>query len=517
MSYFEIKEIDFLGSVFVVNNFKPDNFPNRDRLEMLKSVDLSYPIFFDEVSISPNITLFLSDIKGMCEVYFSFCHFQSSFKFFDLSFKYIRFQNCVFDSDSISFNNNIFCDFHFFSIEKQFELILYNSYELNINLVNVNFHKVDISLSKKIGLSAYGNTTPSNFIFNYTDLISLSFHNIVINECFFDMVSFSSIRLFSCDIIEKLEFFSFDYEEPYKIESIILLSINGSEIDLSNVDDRIFVKNFFISSSSNVNVNKINIDSLILRDNCSKLSFNNLFVNSIQFNSFLSINHVIFRNVVGTYSGNLSLSGSILKDVTFNPSFLHQFQVIDVRNSSIEGLEVYNFMYIPDHCILNNESLEEDNIGLCRELVGLMIDHNHKYYATNYNALEQNLRLKSGVFNSMVDKYVLWLNKYSNNHATKPEYSLRLILFLFFAYFFLLNFDVLYCLGSLMRYNLYIPFDLMFENFSVFFNPLKGIKDIDYPDYNPSKLFIIWDFFYNVIYAYLVYQFVAAFRKFNKS
>lgn len=515
--YFNVEEIENLGETITVNKYNSNSFSGIDRKLLMHSLEIDYPIYFDNVRITSNTLLWLSFVKSKFDIHFHYCTFESDCIFLDFSLKNIFFVSCSFETSRITFENSIFCNLNFILSTKEVLVNVNNSFNLNFEFSGFYIRRLNIKESKYVKVNISRSHIPVSFDFKLSKVISLFLDDVKIQKYSAKKISFKSIVLIDCSLTENIDFFPSDFKEYYEIDFINLININDKEIEFSNHSGKIRIGNFYISNSSNINFYGIDVENLMLNENCSNISLNNFYVSTVDFNSFLAIESIAFRNVISTYSGVFNINNSILKNVVFNPSFLHQFELIEVKNSSLEGLEVYNFMYIPDKCILSNKSLGEDNIGFCRELVGLMNKHNHKYYATNYNALEQNLRLESGIFNSKIDKYVLWLNKQSNNHGTKPEKAFSLIVCNFFIYFFVLNFDVLFCFGSFFKYSLYLPFDLMFENLSVFFNPLKGIKDVVYPDYSPSKLFIIWDFFYNVVYAYLVYQLIAAFRKFNKS
>ena len=142
-----------------------------------------------------------------------------------------------------------------------------------------------------------------------------------------------------------------------------------------------------------------------------------------------------------------------------------------------------------------------------------MKDQNNSHYATSYRALEQNFRLrerykKFNIFNS--DTFILTLNKITNNHGTQPFYALINLFLLIGCYYLALTKEL-----SLNESNINALY-VMKSNIGYFFKPLTFISDIESVRYNFSFGFRLWDILYKILYSYLVFQFIAAFRKFNK-
>lgn len=290
----------------------------------------------------------------------------------------------------------------------------------------------------------------------------------------------------------------------------------------SNHKKNIKIERLEVINTSNINLSLLNIETLIFRGN----EFSNILIfgcqlKVLQFSYFRIKENFVF-NIVEIEKGSLIIENAILKGVELNPSFLDQFETISFSNSSIDGLTAYSFKLVSTEVIRSMKGELMDSVDFCRELNALMIAQNNKHYASVYRALELELRAKANDKSlSWFDKQVLNLNHWSNKHGTMPQKALFWILILIFIQINIINLDL--CFQSGIPYGLGI--DFLKQNYSYFIKPFTFLTDVE-GDYKPfgsdnMKITFSWwvkgfDFLYKIFYAYLLYQFIAAFRKFNR-
>lgn len=485
------------------------------------------------------------------------------FNNFDFSLEYV-FNNFIKSGYNYTFKDCTFGDYDVKNINNSnFTFTVRTKVSgLGIRFVNCNEFNVLLG-SKGVFNKFYFNNCVGFSIRILDDLALESNLDISFNECIVDdiiinntyryLLEFYSINSsFKTIKIKNTKFVSFSFNEYYNFSKLILINvffdntlslvgfkensiielvncnikyvnINGIESSLSKLD-LLRLENISYCNISNIEIKFLSLEGFDLKN----VVFSNVKLSTILFKNFSVSNTFEFTSIVQESMFSLELKNSVLENVKMNPSFLHLFNKIFVSNSSITGINLFNFKYINDDIIKRGGSSIIDSVGFCRELVQLMNNQNNKYYATKYNALEHSFRKKDDNV-SIVDKIVLTLNEKSNFHSTRPDKAFYWILRIIIIYYIVLfvdlysysGFDLSVFLNSwnwISFVKLFIPpLDLISDNLSVFFNPLKGISDVKFGDYVPHKFVKVFDFFYNVVYAYLVYQFVAAFRKFNKS
>jgi|GEM_PF-3622525 len=310
-------------------------------------------------------------------------------------------------------------------------------------------------------------------------------------------------------------------EEKADIDNYVLLfdsfELNNCQFGMiqpelgKTPDFKVCFNELKIINLSNFNVFNVKIGRLSYQGNqIENVKFFNCEINNISFNDFNVEKNFRFELVKVIKGGNsLDINSSSLNKIVINPSFFHCFENITFKNSSLMGVEVIHFELIEPRDINRFRISHKEKIDFTRELNFLMKNQNNSYDATKYKALEQNLRFKSEKWLSM-DWVILLMNRFSNNHGTKPQYALISLFLLMLVYLFFLDIEF-------KSENSYLnAFSFFKDNFSYFFKPLSFVSDIEDVNHQFSLKFRMFDILYKILYAYIVYQFVAAFRKFNK-
>uniref|UniRef100_UPI002595C295 hypothetical protein n=1 Tax=uncultured Algoriphagus sp. TaxID=417365 RepID=UPI002595C295 len=301
-----------------------------------------------------------------------------------------------------------------------------------------------------------------------------------------------------------------------------ILNCNFSNLHLNATDQDLLIKSIEIKDTSNFTLASLEINSLtIIGTGLSNILVFSCIIRNLRFLYFKVKENVDFN--LGEYGeGGLILENAILDGVQTNPSFLHHFKSIEFKNSSIMGLVAPSFKLVEPDTIRKMRGDFENKIDFCREMNALMIGQNNKHYATIYRALELEFRAK--VKDSSLnwfDKVVLNLNYWSNAHGTMPQKAFFWILFLIVLMFGIINLDLALQTGLPYEAGL----DFLHQNYSYFIKPFTFLSDIEegYRPFNSENMNAKFhpvtkgfDFLFKIFYAYLLYQFVAAFRKFNK-
>lgn len=432
---------------------------------------------------------------------------------------YIR--NTKFSDGKIFFLecNNIF--FNLFNSKEKFELSFLNCHNFKIYFLNSVEVFMDISDSSITSIDL-GNLYEKNIL------------NIDINKSKIEKIQISNFE------ISRMHFISSYFDELIlnDLKCKFLLSIDlqnrsVSKIELNRCEFEFFVlsggvsDNFSnlienyqmgkldalnVSNCTNVNIQYVEISNITISGvGNSKMSLSyskieNFFFLDFKVNDFFKID-----SLISTFFNKFSLKNSNLNDLEITPSFLHLVKSFSFKNSSIIGVKVIGFEKIQESIIENSTEMTiSEKIDFTRELGELMIKQGNRYLATVYKALEQDLRLESKQFNTKSDKLILILNSFSNAHGTKPEKAFGLMLGLILIHFLAMRVEFAWFNDSNSA------IDFFWDNISYYIKPITFISDVDYKGYCFSKPFIVFDLFYKISFGYLLYQFIAAFRKFNK-
>ena len=166
--------------------------------------------------------------------------------------------------------------------------------------------------------------------------------------------------------------------------------------------------------------------------------------------------------------------------------------------------------------ILDTKSSIDNSIDFSRELSSLLREQGNLHYSQIYKAVELQLKRKQK-FNGLnwLDRCILCMNNLSNGHGTKPQNAFYCMLGLVFIFWLILTFDLGFEAGL----------DFFKSNYLYFIKPWSFLHEIEdnslsFGSDNMKCDFkwytLTFEVVYKFLYAYLVYQFIAAFRKFNK-
>lgn len=482
---------------------------------------------------------------------FNEIEFPETFKFSKYFFlkKTITFKKCKFLKNSISniananltFSNCTFQS-NIFNIENAVESSLYFYKSFHENLF--------ISKIEKSNFIAIINET-SKFYFSHIEdsQVTLGSDYIEDNEMPEIFMSFYDSELLNFNIkhlkIKELDFINtkinqFNLSDCIGNELLILNqeTQNSCNFLSMNIENNFFTKIYIrgefaerkhqlgalvLSHSQDVVIQNIHLKKVVLDGARNKdINFWNCDIEELEFNEFAALTGVDFGKVNLIGCSKLSIIGSSLNFVWFGPSFFHQVRELNFNNSSLVGVQLFNFKYFEINVIRNSKSSIDDKIDFTRELGFILNEQGNVQYARMYKALELELRRKQ-LNNSLtiVDKIIIGLNFWSNSHGTMPQKSLLWIFLLIIIQFGIINLDL--ALQTNLPYD--AGFDFLSQNYSYFIKPFTFLTEVEeeYKLFHNMNLQVrfhpvtkFFDFLFKISYAYLLYQFIAAFRKFNK-
>jgi len=493
-------------------------------------LDLSKPIFFTAFEFNKNgIESILRrnedpEIAEKPFIIFKECSFriQDSISFRNFS---IEFENCSSLSGYISFAN---CSDSIVKITKKSTLgpIQFKdstNVELKLEdlmLLELRLRKVTSFDFKAESISEtrilVDNCVFKDFSIYKSKIQDLQFENSEAEFLTLGAVSGGKISLFADHKARIGEKKIFEYG------FLNILRCNFISLHLNGTDKDLLLNSIEVKDTSNFSLASMKINALtIIGTGLSNIFVFSSVIRNLRFLYFKIKENVVFN--LGEYGdGGLILDNAILKGVEANPSFLHKFKSIDFKDSSILGFVAHSFKMIEPETIKRMRGDLGYKIDFCREMNALMIEQNNKHYATIYRALELEFRAKVKDSSlSWFDKQVLNLNYWSNVHGTMPQKALFWILFLIILQFGIINLDLFF--QTNLPYE--AGFDFLSQNYSYFIKPFTFLTEVE-ESYKPfqsenmqAKFHPVtkgFDFLFKIFYAYLLYQFIAAFRKFNK-
>lgn len=404
-------------------------------------------------------------------------------------------------------------------------IYLTDSGDISVFLKDIKFSKVYFSNNKNLAFGA------ENLEFNDLTCKSTAFSKIEISQCNGKNLNFTGVSGGELSVknssgtelkiideplyvgnLDKVGFQTVEFSN-LKFDSVILKPQKGENLNIQKLS---------ISGTNNVEVTKCKIETLRVSGEQLE-NFILLFCKvSMLVLSFFKVKSRVVFDGLDISEGELCLQNALLKDLEVNPSFFHVLKEIKYDSSSIEGIKINAFKPISPDVIRNGKDLVENKIDLCRELTYLLTEQNNRHYATVYRALELELRPKSKDSTlTWFDRQVLNLNFWSNVHGTMPQKALFWIMVLSLIHFSLVNLNLFLITGMPYEAGL----DLLSQNYAYYLKPLTFLSDIEKTylpfgsenikvSFHPLMKFL--DLLYKILYAYLLYQFVAAFRKFSK-
>ncbi|GEO22387.1 hypothetical protein [Cyclobacterium qasimii] len=543
-----------------------------DYFETLKDKENSYKIR-DEVNIKHYFSEHLFDhLEVNSSIYFT------GIEIIDL-FKYVKFRNInIYFNDiktvptlNISGENcNIYFDRVkgspkdlFIDYEDYFNLELRGSFN-TIQLFRVKYEKIRISIEgsiidlciekcifdylsicgslyDKIELLTLTDINPMELIkeikvdvvpINYIKFIKLtSLNKLLINK-----VKIQKKLLIISSTIKSVEF------QNYMANNLCMINCTISELfidikDIPYLDQgirkyiqynikKIISKNtkinfLEINQSNNLEIVEINLTSI------DKLKISNLKCNTFNLNNNISLESnifgCIFQNLVfkDFYSSSLlnikntqlkkennhlNINNSNLDNVLISPSFFEELKKISFTKSSIQGLKITNFIDIPLKTINpNNKDKNTNYLILFREFKNLAKNYGDNYLYHKFKALEYNERLKREI--NLFDRSVLQFNKFTNNHTTDWFKAFKLLIILFT---FNLSIITSYLYNSYDNFNVLDIAKLL----PYLLSPVSFL--VNYKEYEFHNVIYLFDFLYNIGIGLIIYQMIAAFRKFNR-
>lgn len=298
------------------------------------------------------------------------------------------------------------------------------------------------------------------------------------------------------------------------------ISLSPDELNLIKING---TKNTIFKSlhlkSNRIIIRSINTENLNINGEISEVSkLINCKILKFEIRNFNSNNKVIVENLfIPNGESCFKVHNSTLSNLILSPSFLHKFKSIELTNSSFQGITLNNFELINPEIIHSSKMDHQQKIDFVRELNGIMLANHHKHYYTVYRALEQDLRLEGDDSLTGFDKFIVRLNSLSNGHGTKPQKALVWFAAIFLIHILSVSIDLHWQNSPFSTY------DFFANHYFYYLKPLTFISELDLKEtlnlknkFKFSGWIKVVDFVYKLLYAYLLYQFVAAFRKFNK-
>lgn len=389
-------------------------------------------------------------------------------------------------------------EFHYINLSKK--------YRFKVNELSLLDSKIDKICFKKLEIEkiSVNNCSISNLNINDLNIVEIFFekynvNKLIVKKGLIDNVTIrhNNYKLLSPEIVFNSE----------KLRSLKINSLNDV------IFEKIAIHNTEQIFLNGIDVYNFNLQSVISYE--SEIS--NCKFKIFELNNFKTREELEFDRVKINDLGTLIINNSKLDNVVLSPSFLHKFKSIRLENSSLQGITLNNFELIEPEIIHSSEMDHQQKIDFVRELNGLMLANNHKHYYTVYRALEQDLRLEKDNSLTGFDKFIVRLNSLSNGHGTRPQKALVWFIVIFLFHILFIRIDLICQEAEFNTYDFFVNY------YSYYLKPLTFITELDLKEnLNLKEEFYfsgwikVMDFIYKLLYAYLLYQFIAGFRKFNK-
>ncbi|NHE57944.1 hypothetical protein [Cyclobacterium plantarum] len=401
-------------------------------------------------------------------------------------------------SENISIQSNI-------TQEKPLNLDIYveNSGTFTILDVYINTINYNNSIFEKFVFDTCTFKHPNKY-FNFLMPLakSLIIRNIksnfeTINLCVDDFDLYDLLREIELKDIEcELLILDFKQHIPLAFERILFSSDNRFVIETHNACGMLSVQNLELSGY----FSKQNI----IKD---------IEIKNLKFDFFQTDSEFIFRNLSFIEKGELVIGNSNLNNVTFNPSILHEFNKITTFGSDFFGMNITGFKFLninhfaKEYIDINKRLFPTNNIKLFRYLKNFSLADGDLDSFQKYRSYELNETYFHSRQLKRYEKFILWFNKITNNHTTDWFKAFKLILITFSFYLYLIT-----------SYLLYSQNDFQFMDVSkILPNLLSPVSFlINNDEFCFPNLIYFFDVFYNIIIGLLLYQMIAAFRKFNR-
>lgn len=309
-------------------------------------------------------------------------------------------------------------------------------------------------------------------------------------------------------------------DETYNFDSFELNNIQSKEVNFSFIGKKVEIKEFALNTDGSVFFNfgtfgnDLFIEKFMIvgKRNIKNL-FENIRLKELVFENFQCFDSFTFQNIDVDKNSSLYFNNSNLDLVTFKPSILHKFNNIYISRSDFVGMSLIDFKYIEEKRIsseiidINKQIIKTSNINFFRFLKNHTQNQSNLHLYQKYKAFEFNEILRQNEDIDGGEKFILEFNKFTNNHTTDWFKAFKLILITFSFYLYLIT-----------SYLLYSQNDFQFMDVSKILpnllSPVSFLVNNDEFCF-PNLIYFI-DVFYNILIGLLLYQMIAAFRKFNR-
>ncbi len=253
-------------------------------------------------------------------------------------------------------------------------------------------------------------------------------------------------------------------------------------------------------------------------NNSSYYHFSELDLENLSFVNFTNLGNITISDV--KLSKNLTFENSDLGKTTFiNCDFSEQEMIFDSSKINEIGLAGTNLPK-PANIKVSGRSeahQKKDALGQLKKVYQNLGD---AVTARDYQSEELNTHLETSN-PPLGERITLFFNKHSNNHGQRMGQALLLLLGS------TLLFYILYCRSLGFVFDLTTgSFDVFWKNASYYFEFLSPFRKSNFiPEAllgaenvkEVPNMAIVIDSLSKIVNAYLLYQFIAAFRKFGKS
>ncbi len=405
--------------------------------------------------------MFIIENLKECNIHFLNCLFDKNFILHrDSDFKGLNFWNCTFN-DSANFKNS--------KIE-------------NLHLEDCSFNN-GFSFTEISGSMLWLTLLKS-------ERLEFSFNSIFFQTCIISDMKDASRYIFTGKFEEE---------------------ISKRQIERFNIS-------FNPEFSGSINLSQIGVGVLHLSGFNKSCDINlfQIFIREINFAAFTNTGYIKATSLEILSSSKLHLYESVLGitelfDINFN-----LFNDIVIINSSIKDIVPVNVTW----CEKIKTGVEKEKTNffqlreIYRQLKNVTITNNDKVEELRFHKLEMQayhgqLQVEK---DKLEDKFIMRTNYLSNNHGLSFG---RAFLWLFCLSLLIFNLN-----KFLLGYNSFSP-SLFFTdlgNWLLSINPVRKFSDV-YKEYNTSwkaGLAYFLDIFFRIIYSYLIFQFISAFRKYVK-
>ena len=425
-------------------------------------------------------------------------------------------------SDKIFLNNESSVNFHFencliddFRIQASNIInLVENEIEINISFFNCAFKNFSAIYLKLDNLEMNFENCVFKESFNLSNISKLSISNSQLKTSIIRDVGSIEIKDLS-EICKSLSIYGGNSIDLFNVKIISIKFINNDyneygflTIKNSEFNDLRFKWDF----KNNINIEHCKIDQLVL-ENCT-FSKNALFYNiqPINPNSTNSYVRLVYSN---------------LNNLIFDNFFFNDFNKILLFRNSFENVkfigcgfpetlkEFDKFLTVED---INNPDKKDVNYSKVRYETFLQLknalEKSGNYYESNKLKAVSDEALKNIESLPVWDKIILCLNNYTNLHG--QSFGRTLSVFIFSTIF--LYFLYLKSLGVYMH--IFTEFDMYLVKSYFSFIDITHKPDFLNPkgnlSYENTFLSLLIDYVSKIWIAYLIYQFIAAFRKYAK-